>query len=69
MKNLLLALLAASAATLVIVAAPAFAGHSDDVHNWWGDGPGIRCHYVREQFRMPDGRVVYQVYRTNEVCN
>ena len=66
MKNLLLAVLAASAATLVISAAPAFAGHSDDVHNWWDDGPGTRCHYVKGQFRMPDGRVVYQ---TDEVCN
>ena len=55
-----------AAATLLIGAAPAFAGHSDDVHNWWGDGPGTRCHYVREQVRMPDGRVVYQ---TDEVCN
>ena len=59
MRNLLLAM---AAATLVIGAAPAFAGHSDDVHN----NPGVRCHYVREPVRMPDGHVVYQ---TDEVCS
>jgi hypothetical protein len=58
MKNLLLA---AAAATLVIGAAPAFAGYSDDVHN----NADVRCHYVTKQVRMPDGHVVYH---TDEVC-
>jgi hypothetical protein len=58
MRNLLLAM---AAATLVIGAAPAFAGHSDDIHR----NANVRCHYVTKQVRMPDGRVVYQ---TEEVC-
>ena len=58
MKNLLLAM---AAATLVIGAAPAFAGHSDDVHDWWGqEGPSTMCHYVREPVRMLNGHVVYE---------
>jgi hypothetical protein len=58
MRNLFLAM---AAATLLIGAAPAFAGHSDDIH----DNADVRCHYVTKQVRMPDGHVVY---RTDEVC-
>ena len=50
-----------AAATLLIGAAPAFAGHSDDIH----DNADVRCHYVTKQVRMPDGHVVYH---TDEVC-
>jgi hypothetical protein len=50
-----------AAATLLIGAAPAFAGYSDDVHN----NADVRCHYVTKQVRMPNGRVVYH---TDEVC-
>jgi hypothetical protein len=40
MRNLFLAM---AAATLLIGAAPAFAGHSDDIH----DNADVRCHYVK----------------------
>jgi hypothetical protein len=63
MKNLLLA---AAAATFVIAAAPAFAGHSDDVHDWWGQSPAATCHFVREPVRMSNGHVVYEEV---EVCS
>jgi hypothetical protein len=62
MKNLLLA---AAAATLVSGAAPAFAGYSDDVHDWWGQSPAATCHLVREPVTLSNGRVVH---REVQVC-
>ena len=66
MKNLLLALLAASAATLVIGAAPTFASPASDAEwNITPQAPAATCHFVREPVTLSNGRVVH---REVQVC-
>jgi hypothetical protein len=58
MKNLLLA---ATAATLLIGAAPAFASPANDAE--WDitpQAPAATCHFVREPVTMSNGHVVYR---------
>jgi hypothetical protein len=65
MKNLLLALLAASAATLVIGAAPTFASPASDAEwNITPQAPAATCHFVRE-ITLSNGRVGH---REVQVC-
>jgi hypothetical protein len=66
MKNLLLALLAASAATLVIGAAPTFASPANDAEwNITPQAPAAACHFVREPVTLSNGRVAH---REVQVC-